>query len=349
VGVIVAPHCRLIIRPKLPLTSLFHLLDPAAPLPVFADATTPEPGTAALEFLASRLAGLMTERAAAGLHRGYSERADQGPFLQGRLDVAAQIADPSGRKDQLHRRYEEFSVDVPCNQATRATAERLLLSPLLPDGVKTSLRRALQDFAAVSSVPLSLDLFAAAEPDRLTESYRPLLALCRLLADSLDPGEAAGDAACPAFLIDMEGVFERYVTDGVLGAFETSRRHRVEVQPLFTVSPPMTGQPGISMRPDVLIRDESGPVLVIDAKWKRLQRSALPTSDLYQVLAYGGALGVPRLALVYPGQRNRIWEYAFVGGPVQLRVIALNVVGTRERCERSRQALGRRLLAWANS
>src|SRR5438132_1553163 len=48
VGVIAAPHCRLLIRPKVPLTSLFHLLDPAAPPPAFDDATTPEPGTAAL-------------------------------------------------------------------------------------------------------------------------------------------------------------------------------------------------------------------------------------------------------------------------------------------------------------
>src|SRR5262249_28352128 len=119
VGVLVAPDCRFVVRPKISVDNLFHLLDPDAVVPAFY-APNAEPGSAALEFLAARLAALMTERAAAGLHRGYAERAQQGPFLQGRLDVSAQVADPSRRRDQLHSRFEEFGPDVPCNQAPRA-------------------------------------------------------------------------------------------------------------------------------------------------------------------------------------------------------------------------------------
>src|SRR4051794_27628875 len=44
VGVLVTPGCRLVIRPKIPLANLFHLLDPEAEVPEAADATTPEPG-----------------------------------------------------------------------------------------------------------------------------------------------------------------------------------------------------------------------------------------------------------------------------------------------------------------
>ncbi len=39
--------------------------------------------------------------------------------------------------------------------------------------------------------------------------YGPLLDLCRLLADALGPTDAAGTTACPAFLLDMERVFEQ--------------------------------------------------------------------------------------------------------------------------------------------
>src|SRR5437763_1111995 len=83
-GTLVAPTCRLVIRPKVPLDNLFALLDPAAPLPSADDHVTPVPGAEALEFLAARLAQWMRERAAAGLHRAYAEHAEQGPFLQGR-------------------------------------------------------------------------------------------------------------------------------------------------------------------------------------------------------------------------------------------------------------------------
>src|SRR6516225_1134471 len=54
VGVLVTPHCRLVIRPKVPLRSLFHLLDPTGPLPAVEDHATVTPGTEALDFLGGR-------------------------------------------------------------------------------------------------------------------------------------------------------------------------------------------------------------------------------------------------------------------------------------------------------
>ena len=84
--------------------------------PVGDDSTTATPGTEVLDFLAARLARLLAERSSAGLHRAYAERSDSGPFLQGRLDLPAQLHEPAGRKDALHCRYEDFTVDVPCNQ-----------------------------------------------------------------------------------------------------------------------------------------------------------------------------------------------------------------------------------------
>src|SRR5262249_48123089 len=129
-----------------------------------------------------------------------------------RLDLPAHLRDPHGRKDQLHSRFEDLSVDVPCNQVPRATAELLLRSALLGDALRDALRRCLRDFAAGRGVALTPDLFAAARADRLAAAYRPLLDLCRLLADSLSPGETAGAVPCPAFLLDMERVFENYLT-----------------------------------------------------------------------------------------------------------------------------------------
>jgi 5-methylcytosine-specific restriction endonuclease McrBC regulatory subunit McrC len=344
VGTIVGPNVRLVIRPKIPLSNLFHLLDPAGPLPVVDDATAATPGTEALDFLAGRLAHLLRERAAAGLHRAYAERAEQGPFLHGRLDVAAQLRDPNGRRDRLHCRYEEFGVDIPCNQVPRATADLVLRSPLADDGVRAALRRSLQDFAGVSSVPLGPDSFQAAEPDRLTEAYRPLLDLCRLLADSLAPQENAGPVACPAFLLDMERVFERYVTAGVQAAFAGKPGYAVAVQPLHRANRPVPDQPDIPMRPDVTIERGERWRCVVDAKWKRLGRS-LVSADVYQVLAYATALGARRAVLVYPGRRERTWTYRFHGMAPSLLVHTLRVVGPRERCRRSLGRLGRMLRA----
>jgi 5-methylcytosine-specific restriction enzyme subunit McrC len=338
VGVIVAPRCRLVIRPKVPLQSLFYLLDPLAPVPLVEDHTTADPGTAALSFLAARLAHLLEQRAAAGLQRGYAERAEQGPFLQGRLDLPAQVAG-GPRKDLLHCRYEDFSVDVPCNQTLRATVELLLRSPLVTGGVRGPLRQVLRHFEAVRSVPLGPDSFAM-ETGRLAEGYRPLFDLCKLLVESLMPGEVAGAVACPGFLLDMERVFERCVTDGVLRAFAGDAAHTVAVQPLYLVNEPVPGQPDVQMRPDVLILRGEQPRLVVDAKWKRLREGPLVTADVYQILAYCTGLGVNRAVLVYPGRRDRAWTYTMARASVRIDVRTLRVVGDREQCGRSLRRLG---------
>src|SRR5262245_51669018 len=54
VGTIVAPNCRLVIRPKIPLANLAYLLDPTSPLPTAEDRVTATLGDNLLDFLAAR-------------------------------------------------------------------------------------------------------------------------------------------------------------------------------------------------------------------------------------------------------------------------------------------------------
>jgi 5-methylcytosine-specific restriction enzyme subunit McrC len=235
-------------------------------------------------------------------------------------------------------------VDVPCNQVPRATAELVLRSPLLTGPVRAALLRSLVPFAEVRLVPLGPDRFAAAEADRLAVAYRPLLELCRLLAESLEPGEQSGPAACPAFLLDMERVFERYGTAHLLAAAE---RAAVSVQPLLRPARTEGGGPDLSMRPDVLLTRGGQPAAVVDFKWKRLSKSALITADVYQVLAYSAALGVGRAALVYPGRLDRVWRYRFADSPVRLAVHTLRVVGSRAACTESAKRLAGQLVGFS--
>ncbi len=343
VGIIVLPTRRLVIRPKIPLVNFFHLIDPTNPPPVIDDRTETVIDTEALDFLAGRLAALLAERAAAGLHRGYTERAERGAFLHGRLDVAAQVRDGATRKDALNCRFEDFSADVPCNRVPKTVAELVLRSPLASERARSTVRQALGGFDAVQAVALGPDSFAQSEPDQLTEAYRPLLDLCRLLADGLTPGGREGTSVCPAFLLDMERIFEGYVTRGIGEAFAAKGRYRVEVQPRYVANRPVAGQADIQMRPDVVLLRDGRVEVVIDAKWKDLAGAPLVTDDVYQVLAYCTALGVGRGVLVYPGRRDRAWDYEMTGTPIRLTVRTLRVVGERDRCARSLRWLGRAL------
>jgi 5-methylcytosine-specific restriction enzyme subunit McrC len=339
VGTIICPTCRLLIRPKIPLENVFHLLDPSGPVAALPDQITPSPAAEGLDFLAGRLARLLNERAAAGLHRAYQERADQGPFLQGQLDLPTQLRGLNRRKDLLHCRFEEFTTDIPCNQVPKATAELTLRSPLLADSFRSTLRQALEAFGAVSFIELDRAHFPEILTDRLTEAYQPLLDLCRILVESLGSGKQSGSTACPAFLLDMEKIFERYVTTGLARAYAGSSPITVSVQPLVVANEPGEGLPDIQLRPDFTLADQGHRFLVGDAKWKNLAGSPLVTADLYQVISYCTALGITRGLLVYPGRRDRVWNYSLLHAPVSVEIRTLRVRGNRESCVRSLRRL----------
>jgi len=125
--------------------------------------------------------------------------------------------------------------------------------------------------------------------------------------------------------------------------FPAGGRYGVSVQPLHVGNQPVAGQPDLHLRPDVTLDRAGRPVLVVDAKWKRLKGTPLVTEDVYQVLAYCTALGVRRGVLVYPGRRDRAWEYRLAGAPVCLEVRTLQVVGTREAMARALRRLPRAL------
>jgi 5-methylcytosine-specific restriction enzyme subunit McrC len=341
VGTIVGPSRRLVIRPKIPLANFRHLLDPDALLPSGEDSVAALSGMELLDFLAGRLARLLVGRATAGLHRDYVERDEHTPFLQGRLDLPAQLRDPAGPKDRFHCRFDDFTVDVPCNQFPRSTAELVLRWPLLAGPVRAALQQAVEGFAGVRSIPLAPDQFPAAPPGPLTQDYRPLLDLCRLLAEGLTVGGGCGPARFPAFLLDMERVFERYLTTAVEAAFPAGGRYEAAVQVLHLANRPVPGQPDIRLRPDVTINRDGRPVVVVDAKWKRLPGSPLVTEDLYQVLAYATALGAAKAVLVYPGRRDLSLEYQLTRAPLTVTIHRLRVIGSRPACARSLSRLVR--------
>ncbi len=95
------------------------------------------------------------------------------------------------------------------------------------------------------------------------------------------------------------------------------------------------------MRPDLLLEKDGRPILVLDAKWKRLAGTPLVTADVYQMLAYCTALGVTRAVLVYPGSRDRAWTYQLARSPVGVAVRTLRVRGSRDACGRSLRGLVR--------
>jgi 5-methylcytosine-specific restriction enzyme subunit McrC len=275
-----------------------------------------------------------------GLYRAYVEKAEQGSHLQGRLDLPAQLRQGPARKEQIHSRYEDLTTDLPCNQAPRAIAERLLSSTGLEDRVAVRLREGLSGWEGIRSRPPLIEELNRLAEEPVREDYRLLSELCVLLWQALAPGVQPGNTPSPTFLLDLERVFERYLTRGLLEAFRRPGWQAL-AQQSCPISLPVPDQPDLVIRPDVLVLREERPVLVVDAKWKRLKKGQPETDDLYQMLAYCTGLGIPRAALVYPGKRDSGWTYRMRATAVEVEVHTLTVTASPARCRRSLHCLAR--------
>jgi len=342
VGVIVAPGCRLVIAPKIPLRNLFFLLDPEQPWPTPSDSGEARPACGVLDFLAGQLAVLMRQREQAGLHRDYREQPEQGAHLHGRLDVTEQVRQGPARKERIHSRIDDRVVDLPCNLVPRAVAEQLLAVPELDPTVASALRQALRGWHDAQPRPWTVNEVRRVVEAPLPPNYQPLLELCLLLSEGLAPGLSAGPTPAPTFLLEMERVFERYLTQGLVEAFG-QRGWQTEVQQAHIVSEARPGQIDVTMKPDLLVTQQGRPLLVVDAKWKRLREGFPETADLYQMLAYCSALAVDQAALVYPGRRDRIGSFRIREAGVEVSVHTLCVSAAPPRCRKALRRLGQML------
>lgn len=149
--------------------------------------------------------------------------------------------------------------------------------------------------------------------DRLNDHYRRAIHLAQLIIERVSFELGSGAMASPSFLVDMDRVFQDYVT----AVFdEQAARHGLIRSKSAHYYLDTAGQ--IPLNPDIVYRDQGGHVrAVIDAKYKRLDAQA----DYYQALAYAKGLGIKRVALIYPADGEVLpASYAVVNDDIEILV-----------------------------
>ena len=146
--------------------------------------------------------------------------------------------------------------------------------------------------ADVAVEPDDLDRIAIT---RLNAHYEPALRLARLLLANLTLVDQRGGTTASSFLVDMNKLFERFVTERLRRAL----RGRLEVRP----EPPVQlgeGRAGrVLMKPDLEFRRRTAEVYVGDIKYKLTADARARNADYYQLLAYTTALDLPEGVLIY--------------------------------------------------
>ncbi|MEU6891138.1 restriction endonuclease [Streptomyces sp. NPDC046557] len=229
-----------------------------------------------------------------GLLQGYRATEESALVVRGRIREADQIRRRFGATLPVEVAYDEFTTDIAENRILRAAVDRLLRLPGVPREVR---RRLLHQRARLANTtPLVPGQpLPAWRPSRLNTRYQPALHLARAVLEGASPEHAPGGLRIDGFLFNMNKLFEDFVTVALREALCGS-----DLTGALQDSHHLDEADAIRMKPDfVLYGPDSAPIAVADAKYKAEKRDGYPDADLYQMLAYCTALGLPEGHLVY--------------------------------------------------
>lgn len=293
VGVATIGETTIWIRPKVDVRRILFLLGYARSPGWLHDPV----GLAEVDDLVPALAEAFVDQAERaverGLLQGYVEVDDSLTVLRGRLREQDQVRQRFGIALPLLVRYDDHTVDIPENRLLRSASDLLLRIPGVGQRTRIRLRGLRQILAEVTPIVRGASL-PNWSPNRLNRRYNVALWLAELLLRGNAVDQTPGDIRIGGFLVDMAKVYEDFLTVALTEAFRahggwcrSQDRHHLDIDDR------------IAMKPDLVWYLDGRPAAVIDAKYKAEKPAGFPDADLYQMLAYCTALGLPDGHLVY--------------------------------------------------
>lgn len=182
--------------------------------------------------------------------------------------------------------------------------------------------------ASQGSVPGRISLRARRSVTRLNHHYQTAIAMATLILTSISLDLGAGPAKGCAFLIDMNVVFERFVRSALRTPLCVDKAKFPDRAPAARLD-----QAGVvPLKPDLCLVGERRVLWVGDVKYKRLPSTTYQNADLYQLLAYAVALGLPGGTLVYAADKGvSAATHIVVQNNKRLEVVALDLCAPRNK------------------
>ena len=261
-----------------------------------------------------------------GLLHGYRTEEESLYTVRGRIRMNDQIRRRFSIPFPVEVRYDEFTEDVVANRLVKAVAWRLgrmrLRSPKARDG----LREVAARLGNVSLVEFSPHDVPEVTFDRLNERYREVVMLSRLVLRRSFFESGRGEIPAPGFHMDMNVVFQQFVTQALREALGVSDRTLRSGKPEpDSVSLDEAGN--LPLEPDLSWwEDDRRCTFVGDAKYKHIKAN-VPNADLYQLLAYATALDLPGGLLIYAKGERPPDSYRVLNAGKHLEIAEIDLAG----------------------
>ena len=275
--------------------------------------------------LAIALASAARRAFARGLLHGYREEEEALQTVRGRIRLDEQMRRRFGVGLPVEVRYDEFTDDILANRLVKAAAGRLGAMRLRSLRARRGLGWVAAMLDQVSAVEFAPNDIPEIRFDRLNEHYRGVVGLARVVLRHSAFEAGRGDVRASGFLVDMNVLFQEFVTVALREALGVSAQTLLSEK---RITLDETG--AVALEPDLSWWDGASCTFVGDAKYKNLTDARVPNDDLYQLLAYATALGLPGGLLVYAQGEADAASYRVRHAGKRLDVVALDLSGTLE-------------------
>ena len=331
VGAVEIGELSVLIEPKIEIPQLLSLacyamgvfrLQEERPFDFEEKETLPDTLALALAAAARRAFGR-------GLLHGYRVEEEALHTVRGRIRFTEQIRRRFGNALPIEVRYDEFTADILANRLVKAAAGRLGRMRLRSQAARGGLGSVAGMLEHVSPVEFPPSAVPELRFDRLNEHYRGVVGLSRLILRHSAFESGRGDVRASGFLLDMNVLFQEFVTVALrerLGVSDRTLRSDRDIRGITRITLDEAG--AVGLEPDLFWWDDGVCTFVGDAKYKNLTGASVPKSDLYQLLAYATALDLPGGLLIYAAGKADTASYQVRHAGKRLDVAALNLSGT---------------------
>ncbi len=272
--------------------------------------------------LALALAAAARRAFSRGLLHGYLTEEEALQSVRGRIRFDEQLRRRFGLPLPIEVTYDEFTDDIVENRLVKSAVLRLGEMRIRSSRARRDLGWVAAMLENVSHADFTPKDVPKVSFNQLNDHYRVVVELSRLILRNSSFESRRGQVRASGFLMDMNSVFQEFVT--------------VALREELRLSPSSFGEKEIAsldkagkvhLRPDLTWRESGNWLFVGDAKYKVADQS-VPNSDIYQLLAYVTALDLPGGMLIYAkGEANPV-THQVRHSRKQLEIAALELSGS---------------------
>lgn len=271
------------------------------------------------DILALALSAAAQQAFAGGLLHDYRAEEDALYTVRGRIRITDQIRRRFSIPMPIEVGWDEFTDDILANRLVKAAVGRLRRMRLRRTEARRGLAWVYGMLGNVSAVEFRPSEVPEVKFDRLNERYRNVVGLSRLILRHSAFESGRGDTRAIGFTMNMNVVFEEFVTAALQDELGNALRAQKWVN--------LDVDRQVKMRPDLTMTQDGRFVFVGDVKYKRTDHRRILHPDLYQLLAYTTALNLPSGLLIYAKGESDPTTHTVIHARKRLEIVALDLSG----------------------